>query len=152
MKDRSPDADGWASFESVLDAFERPADEAEEPAHAESVLNGAFATFAPPIDFGRQGLAAADRWDQALDWIADPPAPAPRPAAALSVNPDTIAAELGLARAACRDDLKRARRRFMWDNHPDRRPDAPPELANRRVAIANMLIDRAEQALRTRRM
>ena len=36
----------------------------------------------------------------------------------------------------------------MWVNHPDRRPDAPRELANRRVAIANMLLDRAEAALK----
>jgi hypothetical protein len=150
VKDRYPDTDGWASFESVLDEFERPMEEAGETSAAESLLIGAFATFAPPIDVGRQGLAAADRWDQVLDWIGDPPEPPVRPAAALSVDPDTIAAELGLARAASRDDLKRARRRFMWENHPDRRPDAPSELANRRVAIANMLIDRAEQALRTR--
>jgi hypothetical protein len=150
VKDRSPDSGGWASFESVLDEFERPADEAEEPTPLESALGAAFATFAPPVDFGRHGLAAADRWEHVLDWIADPPESAGRPAAALNVDPEAIAAELGLSRATSRDDLKRARRRFMWENHPDRRPDAPPELANRRVAIANMLIDRAEQALRTR--
>ncbi len=39
----------------------------------------------------------------------------------------------------------------MWANHPDRRPDAPRELANRRVAIANMLLDRAEAALAGKR-
>jgi hypothetical protein len=151
VKDRSADSNGWASFESVLDEFERPADEAEELALAESALSAAFAAFAPPIDFEPQARAAADRWDLALDWIADPPELAARPAAAPSVDPDVIAAELGLAWAMSRDDLKRARRRFMWENHPDRRPDAPPELANRRVAIANMLIDRADQALRARR-
>ena len=35
----------------------------------------------------------------------------------------------------------------MWANHPDRRPDAPHDLVNRRVAIANMLLDRAKAAL-----
>jgi hypothetical protein len=39
----------------------------------------------------------------------------------------------------------------MWNNHPDRRPDVPRELANRRVAIANMLVDRAQSALVARR-
>ncbi len=55
----------------------------------------------------------------------------------------TIARELGLPDAATPDALQRARRRFMWRNHPDRRQDIPADLANRRVAIANMLVDRA---------
>ena len=82
---------------------------------------------------------------------AGPSAPRVEPVAPLSDDPDAIAAELGLSEAPTLADLSRARRRFMWANHPDRRPDAPRELANRRVAIANMLLDRAEAALATNR-
>ena len=60
----------------------------------------------------------------------------------------TVAAnrqELGVRAERLAERL--ARRRFMWANHPDRRPDVPPALANRRGAIANMLIDQAEGAL-----
>ena len=39
----------------------------------------------------------------------------------------------------------------MWDNHPDRRRDLDRDLANRRVALANMLLDRARLGLRKRR-
>jgi hypothetical protein len=56
---------------------------------------------------------------------------------------EAIRGELQLAALATRAELQQARRRFMWANHPDRRPDLPRDLATRRVATANMLIDRA---------
>jgi hypothetical protein len=96
---------------------------------------------------------AGAAWDQALAFVEStraPPAAAPAPpppATPPSDDPDAIAAELDLAAAINASDLRRARRRFMWANHPDRRPDVSPALANRRVAIANMLVDRAEAAL-----
>lgn len=62
--------------------------------------------------------------------------------------PDAIACELALPGNADPARLHSLRRRFMWANHPDRRPDLPRDLANRRVAIANMLIDRALEAKR----
>ena len=55
----------------------------------------------------------------------------------------TIARELGLREADTPEALHRARRKFMWQNHPDRRADISADLATRRVAIANMLVDRA---------
>jgi hypothetical protein len=60
---------------------------------------------------------------------------------------ESIARELGLAPNLTRAELNERRRRFLWNNHPDRRPDLSVGLANRRVAIANMLADRAEKAL-----
>jgi hypothetical protein len=69
---------------------------------------------------------------------ARPAPPKPLPSDA----PDAITSELALSEIADPASLLRPRRRFMWANHPDRRPDLPRELANRRVAIANMLIDR----------
>ncbi len=125
-----------------------------------------FAALDPPEE-AADGPTSA--WDQALAWVeaageppqvepahAAPPqvestAPRAEPAAPLSDDPEAIAAELGLGGAPTLADLSRARRRFMWVNHPDRRPDAPRELANRRVAIANMLLDRAEAALKANR-
>lgn len=138
---------GRATFERVLDEVARSDG---RPVRVRGSLGHPFATFAAPIDSGpSESLAPSERWDRALDWIAEPrePAGAARPPAVPSDNPDSIAAELGLARVLTREQLKRTRRRFMWDNHPDRRPEIPRDLANRRVAIANMLIDRVEAAL-----
>lgn len=58
-----------------------------------------------------------------------------------SVDPDCIAAELGLGEPGL--DLRELRRRFALSNHPDR---MPPHLRHRamiRMQIANMLIDEA---------
>ena len=143
----SSEAKSPASFERVLDEVGRSDDRAGWAPRGGRPPEHPFATFAGPVDPGPAGGGANPRWERALEWIAEPPEFA-APAAAQSDNPDSIATELGLTRAHTREQLKRARRRFMWDNHPDRRLDAPRDLANRRVAIANMLIDRAEQALR----
>jgi hypothetical protein len=145
----SSEAEGSATFERVLDEVERSDDRAPWAPRGGRPPGRPFATFAGPIDPGPASGGSNPRWERALEWIAEPPEFVAAPAAAaLSDNPDSIAAELGLTRAHTREQLKRARRRFMWENHPDRRLDAPRDLANRRVAIANMLIDRAEQALR----
>ena len=148
------------SFGSVLAEVENRSGDPERIARP---LGYPFAALDPPTE-AADGPTSA--WDQALAWVeaageppqvepgaaqAEPAAPRVEPAAPLSDDPDAIAAELGLSGAPTLADLNRARRRFMWANHPDRRPDAPRELANRRVAIANMLIDRAEAALTANR-
>lgn len=96
-------------------------------------------------------------WDHASAWVPEPepeqppvappppPPPAPRPPPSIDVG--AIAKELNLACLSTMDELNRLRRRFCWLNHPDRYPDIPAEIANRRVAIANMLIDRAIENL-----
>ena len=147
------------SFGSVLAEVESGAGDPERIARP---LGYPFAAFDPPAE-ATDGPTSA--WDQALAWVeaageppqvdparaappqVEPAAPRLEPAMPLSDDPDAIAAELGLSGAPTLADLSRARRRFMWANHPDRRRDAPRELANRRVAIANMLLDRAEAAL-----
>ena len=137
------------SFGSVLAEVENGRGDPERVARP---LSYPFAAVDPPAETADGPTSA---WDQALAWVeaaGEPPqveslrAEPERvePAAPLTDDPDAIAAELGLSGAPTLADLKRVRRRFMWANHPDRRPDAPRELANRRVAIANMLIDRAE--------
>ena len=148
------------SFGSVLAEVENRSGDPERLARP---LGYPFAALDPPTE-AADGPTSA--WDQALAWVeaageppqvepgaaqAEPAAPRVEPAAPLSDDPDAIAAELGLSGAPTLADLSRVRRRFMWANHPDRRPDAPRELANRRVAIANMLLDRAEAALTANR-
>jgi len=155
------------SFGSVLAEVENRSGDPERIARP---LGYPFAALDPPTE-AADGPTSA--WDQALAWVeaageppqvepaaprvepaasrVEPAAPPAAPIAPLTDNPDAIAAELGLGDAPTLADLNRARRRFMWMNHPDRRPDAPRALANRRVAIANMLIDRAEAALAGKR-
>jgi hypothetical protein len=65
--------------------------------------------------------------------------PPPVPAA----DDAAIAAELRLASARTREDLRRIRRSFAMRNHPDRVPDWLREEATRRMTIANAMIDRA---------
>jgi hypothetical protein len=145
------------SFSSVLAEVENDRGDPERVAHP---FGYPFAALDPPAEAADGQSTAA--WDQAFAWVegasepakvealrvepppVEPVAPPTEPIAPLTDDPDAIAAELRLSDGLTLAELKRARRRFMWANHPDRRPDAPRELANRRVAIANMLIDRAE--------
>jgi len=67
-------------------------------------------------------------------------APQPDPA---ETDPQAIAAALGLSPELTREDLHRIRRDFALLNHPDRVSAFSREVATRRMAIANTLIDRA---------
>jgi hypothetical protein len=61
------------------------------------------------------------------------------------IDPDSIAAELGLDQPKSMADFGRMRRRFAFSNHPDR---VAPHLRQRamiRMQIANMLIDEAKR-------
>jgi hypothetical protein len=61
------------------------------------------------------------------------------------IDPESIAAELGLDRPATEIELSRLRRSFAFDNHPDR---VAPHLKARaiiRMQVANMLIDDAKR-------
>jgi hypothetical protein len=135
-KIRAPDAGFEAALEQVrrADTFE-----------ARSFVNP-LASASPPT--GGATIRGGPSLDQALDWIAelDDSAPASDPVST-DDSIEGVAGELGLSPALTREDLNRARRRFMWRNHPDRRDEIGREIANRRVAIANMLIDRAKAAL-----
>ena len=118
------------SFEAVLSSIRREFGSEGKPRAAAkpfpkvpSIADGEFV----------RGFAAAA--DLAYGDFAPPPLP--------SDAVDAIASELALPGVADPASLRNLRRRFMWANHPDRRPDLPRDLANRRVAIANMLIDTA---------
>ncbi len=133
------------AFDAALERVERAQAAAPGPAHG-------FANLAPPLPVGPPS-GNHSLWDFAAEWTpeADPPPPLPPPAPPPprpSERAEDIAAELGLSAVRTAAELQRARRRFMWENHPDRRGDLDRDLANRRVAIANMLLDRALAALR----
>ena len=88
-------------------------------------------------------------WDAALAWIEELDGPAAivetrQPAADTA---EAILVELGLNENLTYEELNQARRLYMWRNHPDRHSEAQRESATRRVAIANMLVDRAQARL-----
>jgi hypothetical protein len=128
------------SFGQILETLGAPRrDEAPERAFANPLASAA----APIAAEAAIGEGVENLWDHAFAWTTDPAPDAPPASPPPSDDQDQISRELGLTSAATPDQLHRARRRFMWRNHPDRRSDIPADLANRRVAIANMLIDRA---------
>ena len=138
-----------AAFQDVLEGIRRR-DEAEDDRLADEVLSRRFAAAAAFVGLD-SGEAGADRlWDRAATFTPyeeDATLPEPEP---VSDDPAAIAGELGLSAELTPSQLQSARRRFMWLNHPDRCKDIPAELANRRVAVANMLIDLALSAPKRR--
>jgi hypothetical protein len=60
-----------------------------------------------------------------------------------TTDPKAIAGELGITDQMSRTELTRLRRRFAFDNHPDRVDYLERDAATRRMMIANMLIDGA---------
>lgn len=62
----------------------------------------------------------------------------------LSTDPEQIARELDISNLRSATDLDRARRRFAFDNHPDRLAPHLRERAVERMSIANGLIDAAK--------
>ena len=139
------------SFGRILEALDAPrrGDGSERP------FANPLSTATAPIPADADGDPGVENlWDHAFAWALDraPDASQEPPPIDLEVlppsdDPESVAAELELARFSTSDEFHRARRRFMWRNHPDRRPEIPAALANRRVAIANMLIDRALKRL-----
>jgi hypothetical protein len=91
----------------------------------------------------------ATGWDKAVAWIADLAEPEIQSVSteAVSSDPKQVARELALHVAVTVGDLQRIRREFMWANHPDRCPHIASDIANQRVATANMLIDEAVREL-----
>ncbi len=133
------------SFEAALDEAGRDKDDDDAPGPTRVRFNAEL----PPTRPGHHLL-----WESAAMWTpdADPPPPEPPVAPApppprLSAAPEDIAVELGLAALKSVGEVAQARRRFMWANHPDRRADLDRDLANRRVAVANMLLDRVQWLL-----
>ena len=139
----------FARFEDWLDTF-------GEPHPQPTRLSPTAQTFVLPLSISgapSDDPPSAAGWhlfEHAFAWVPEadkvpqraPDSPSPPPRLP-TIGLEAILKELNLDPNSTVDQLQTVRRRFMWDNHPDRRPDLPPDTANRRVAIANMLIDRA---------
>jgi hypothetical protein len=126
-------------------AFEAALDEAEQAAAPEPTP-APLVRLPPELPAATQGHHRL--WEDAAAWTpeADPPPPPPAPPRP-SAAPEDVARELGLDGLTTLAVVARARRRFMWENHPDRRADLDRDLANRRVALANMLLDGVQARL-----
>jgi len=72
---------------------------------------------------------------------AAPAPPAAEPGA--TADPVSLASELGLRPGLTPPQLRRIRRSFALDNHPDRLDPGQREAATRRMTAANSLIDEA---------
>jgi hypothetical protein len=125
----------------------RDAEDLDEDASHFSAHPFASASFS--IDERPATLTGGSAWDAALAWIEEQD----EPAVTIETRPpgddtaEAILDELGLNDALTFDELNKARRLFMWRNHPDRQGEEHREIATRRVAIANMLVDRAQARL-----
>ncbi len=87
-------------------------------------------------------------WDRAYAFVHEGEPSVAFSSAPPSDRSEDIARELGLDQGLTLAQLHRTRRRFNWANHPDRNPQLPTDLAGRRVAVANTLIDEAIAARR----
>ena len=144
---RAADQRAAASFEAVLASLATT-----QSATAEA--GGRLDPFAATPPFVFESAAAADvtaPGELAFAEFAIGDDGEARQRVDLSDDPEAIRRELALPKDADAAVLRRARRRFMWAHHPDRRPELPRDVANRRVAIANRLIDEALDALKRSR-
>jgi hypothetical protein len=130
------------TFERALEAARRRTTASGEGPSDEIGFADPMANMAAPINPEAPSAPSGGLWEFAASWAPRAEDPASRTASPPSADVESILRELSLPAVASMDELARARRRFMWANHPDRHPDVPTWLANRRVAIANMLIDR----------
>jgi hypothetical protein len=92
-------------------------------------------------------------WEAALAWVEDRDEATAMVAAGQIVeeSAESILTDLNLTDDLTHEQLNQRRRLYMWRNHPDRHPESQRENATRRVAIANMLVDRAQLRLAARR-
>ena len=130
------------SFAEVLDDLVLPSDEAREAAsQARSVVRASrsggwfpfFAIDAETViapDVGGSALYYADEANDLVAPIVD------------IEDEDRIAVELDLDSVTTFADLARTRRAFALRNHPDLFHPRLRAMANRRMQLANMLLDR----------
>jgi hypothetical protein len=140
--------------------FQRPLDEARRSTGAASAGGevGFDSTLIvqAPVEFGPAlGGGGEARWGLAMNWTSEPDE---RPASLSPIegnetkglcedNQEAVASELGIGGALTERQLTRRWRAFVWRNHPDRQPPDAREQATERVAIANMIYDRARSEL-----
>ncbi|MBN9245409.1 MAG: hypothetical protein J0I98_21760 [Mesorhizobium sp.] len=153
-------------FASLLDDLFAATDAAEE-AGARPSIPFDYLAVADELHSGRIRVAgeavAAEYRETGADMAAEFAALLEQARAALAdeqpspqevlppIDPDSIAAELGLGSPAAAVDLGRLRRSFAFANHPDRVPAHLRQRAMIRMQVANMLIDEAQRKASARR-
>ncbi|MBY3132599.1 hypothetical protein [Rhizobium laguerreae] len=147
-------------FQSVLERL-KAEDETDEDAGAPAVHRFSGLGTGLAFDAMKGVSAASQRVGQAyfdnLDLdaaaaIAEEPATAPPPEPVMPdhlarIAPEEIAAELAIAAADTQQTLNEKRRAFAKANHPDGVAEPFRDNANRRMMIANLLIDEAMRRL-----
>jgi hypothetical protein len=145
---------GQSIFQSVLERLkEEGAAEAEEPvAHRVSGLSTGLA-----FDVMEGVSAASQRVGQAYfdnlgpePVVGQPLPPEPEPVMPVHLArtaPEEIAADLSISSADTLQTLNEKRRAFAKANHPDGVAQPFRDNANRRMMIANLLIDEAMRRL-----
>jgi hypothetical protein len=142
----------FLATEPVDEAGHRPSIPFDYLAVAEELHSGRIKVSSGTLDaeYGAHGEADADLvaefsafLDQAQSFAAEGTR---QPEEKLPpIDPEAIAAELGLGRAGAAVDFGHLRRSFAFSNHPDR---VAPHLRQRamvRMQIANTLIDEAKR-------
>ncbi|BDA86874.1 hypothetical protein Sa4125_44160 [Aureimonas sp. SA4125] len=136
-------------FADILDEIARPAVPGDDDAyrHSGSVASPEFWQVLDQLE----GSGSVDAKAKAAYHTDSIPSPATLidewAYGELSLDPEDIAEELGLAALTSSEALSRLRRKFALQNHPDRVRPAYRDRANRRMTIANMLIDQAGSRL-----
>ncbi len=163
LKQEAGIASGGKSFAAVLDDLflaagpaddsgSRPSIQFDYLAVADELLSGRIKVSGGTLDaeYRANGETAAELAAEFAAFL-DEVRPFPENAASdgeeklPSVDPESIAAELGLGEPNAPVDFGQLRRAFAFSNHPDR---VAPHLRQRamvRMQIANMLIDEAKR-------
>jgi hypothetical protein len=137
-------SDGWR-FDQVLEAVGRAAT-AEVGASAAAAYRGRIVL---ECLLEQAGRAPSPTRDTLAELYVDVPQQLPLDAAKPS-DYAAVAEELGLRPGLTSRQLSGIRRAFALANHPDRVPSPRRGPATRRMAIANILIDRALKEGRNR--
>ncbi|MGA2792004.1 MAG: hypothetical protein ABSE69_00505 [Roseiarcus sp.] len=148
--DESPDAQFRQVLADVRRAATRHSETARDDAASANSSPNPLANAIFPVDDNRAGATGgASHWHAALAWIEEQDEATALVEAqhAADESAEAILAELGLTESLTDEELTRLRRLYMWRNHPDRRRESQRASATRRVAIANMLVDRARSRL-----
>jgi len=132
----TPKADGWR-FDQVLETVGRAAAAAETGDRAAAAYRGRI-VLECLLEQAEQ--AACPSHDTLTELYVEDSQKAPLTEPA---HYATVAEELGLRPGLTPRELNASRRAFALANHPDRVPPASRNEATRRMAIANILIDRA---------
>jgi len=137
-------SDGWR-FDQVLEAVEREA-ELDKAGERAAAYRGRIVL---ECLLEQAGRAPSPTRDTLAELYVDMPQQLPLDAARPS-DYAAVAEELGLRPGLTSRQLSGIRRAFALANHPDRIPSPHRGQATRRMAIANILIDRALKEGRNR--